>query len=145
MRTSQPAGVDHSIDGQGLAVKAGLLDAAPGDPSKRKMGCEMSENLVEKLLVQGEVFETSAGQWSVRVVNDPGPGSVLSPYPDMVLFDLEFKRMDVGDSEARKLRLWASHTRLGSDPGYATLLWQRAIHWLATSTTLAGEIWYLAG
>lgn len=104
----------------------------------------MSQALKERFPVQEKVFETPAGKWAASIMNDPEPGSSLSPYPDMVLFDLEFKGMDTATSEVRRLRLWTSHARLCCDPGYPTMLLDRVFQWLSTSQAISGEIWFVA-
>jgi hypothetical protein len=104
----------------------------------------MSQALMEKFPVQEKVFETTTRKWAASIMNDPEPGSSSSPYPDMVLFDLEFKETDTATSEVRRLRLWTSHTRLCNDPDYPTLLLDHVFHWLSMSQTISGEIWFIA-
>ncbi len=103
----------------------------------------MSQALIERFPV-GQVFRTEAGVWVASVVNDPEPGSPFSPYPDMVLFDLEFKETGTAAPEVRRLRLWTSHSRLCSDPGYPRLLLDRVSKWLSMSQEVSGEIWFFA-
>jgi len=104
----------------------------------------MSQALIEKFPVEGKTFEISARKWAARIANDPEPGSPLSPYPDMVLFDMEFQRTDAGASEVRRLRLWTSHARLCNDVDYPARLLDRVLEWLAASQAVSGEIWCLA-
>ena len=98
---------------------------------------------MERFPVRDRVFETPGGRWAANVLNDPEPGSSLSPYPDMVLFEIEFKRADEESPEVRHLRLWTSHSRLCSDADYQALLLDCVFKWLSMSQAISGEIWLL--
>jgi hypothetical protein len=101
----------------------------------------MSQALIEKFPVEDQIFSTRARKWTARIMNDPVPGSPSSPYPDMVLFDIEFKEANSSVPEVRRLRLWISHARLCSDPGYPGQLVNRVSQWLSMSQVTSGEIW----
>jgi hypothetical protein len=103
----------------------------------------MSIALLERFPVDGRVFETPNWNWAARIMNDPEPGSSFSPYPDMVLFELEFRRMNPAASEVRRLRLWTSHAGLCNEGDYHLLLIDRVHKWLSMSRDTSGEIWCL--
>lgn len=105
----------------------------------------MSQAMNRKFPVEEKIFETAGEKWAARILNDPKPGSLSSPYPDMVLFDLEFKRTDASASAVRRLRLWTSHARLCDDPDYSTMLLDRVSGWLSLSEAVSGEIWFFDG
>lgn len=117
----------------------------PGEIGIERTHCQayMNQALMEKFPVQEMVFETATGKWAAGVVNDPEPGSPLSPYPDMVLFDLEFTETNTAGS-LRRLRLWTSYARLCNEPDYPTLLKERVFEWLSLSQAISGEIWFIA-
>jgi len=106
---------------------------------------DVKRMLIEKLLAEaGAMEEGTAQRWSASIVNDPERGSSRSPYPDMMLFDMRFERMDVAGHTVRTLRLWTSYSQLCSDPAYARALIGRMKDWLATSHDANGEIWCFA-
>ena len=101
----------------------------------------MSRTLMEKFPIEGKVFETPTWNWAARVTNDPKPGSTLSPYPDMVLFEMEFSRTDSAPSEPRRLRLWTSKAGFCNEGDYQALLFDSVLKWLSSSQDISGEIW----
>ncbi|HYK88997.1 MAG TPA: hypothetical protein VE398_09515 [Acidobacteriota bacterium] len=103
----------------------------------------MSRTLMEKFPVEGRVFETPTSDWTARVINDPEPGSSFSPFRDMVLFEIEFKRTDSAPSKVRRLRLWTSRGGLCSERDYHLLLFDPVLKWLSMSQDISGEIWCL--
>jgi hypothetical protein len=96
--------------------------------------------LIEKLQTAG-MAPAAAIKWSGSVINDPGPGSVRSAYPDMMLFDLRFTSVDLAAPQARRLRIWTLHSLLSNDPEYAAELVARVQNWLVASQDAYGEIW----
>jgi hypothetical protein len=96
---------------------------------------------MENFPIDGRAFETPTSNWVARVMNDPKPGSSFSPYPDMVLFEIEFKRTDSAALEVRCLRLWTSQAGLCKAGDYQILLYDRVLKWLSISQENSGEIW----
>jgi hypothetical protein len=98
---------------------------------------------MEKFPVEGRVFKTPTWDWAARVMNDPEPGSSSSPFRDMVLFEIEFTRMNSAPSKVRRLRLWTSQGELCNEREYPLLLFDRVLKWLAMCQDISGEIWCL--